>query len=93
MVEKLTYNDYKAVANIFFEKEDFWALVKYDFAIHLQVGDRIFLTDEDDEVWSPFLSNVELGEISNFFRREFEVVRRDFTSNGLWIIIEEFEEE
>ena len=92
MGDKLTYKDYIEVANMSSEEEDFWALVKYDFAIHLQVGDRIYLTDEDEDVWSPFICNVQLGDIKDFFRREFEVVRRDFTCNGLWIIIEEVEE-
>ena len=91
MDNKLTYKEYKEVANLHSEGENFWATIEYDFAIHLQVGDKIYLRYDDEDGWSPFIRSVEQSDITSL-PTEFEVVRRVFTANGLWIDIEEVEE-
>jgi len=92
MGDRLTYEEYKETANMMTEgKNTLWVRVEYDFAVNLQVGDRVFLSDEESNIWSPFIHTIEFGEMEDCFRIEYEVVRRDFTANGLWVIIEENE--
>ena len=91
MAETQAYKKYKEVAHLHSEGENFWATIEYDFAIHLQVGDKIYLRYDDEDGWSPFIRSVEESDITSL-PTEFEVVGRLFTAYCLLIDIEEVKE-
>ena len=91
----VTFEEYKEVGNLRYDyryelstSPNFWATCDYDFLKNLNVGNVLFLTNEDTGNLSPLVHSIELDD-DNYKIKLLRVTRKIYSPTGLDVYVVE----